>query len=214
MVDSYYSQTRSEMHKYLPQNAKIILDAGCGEGAFASTIKKERGCEVWGIEINPDAAEIARQRLDSVYCGDLNEQILNMPSRKFDAIFFNDVLEHLPKPETALTEAGRLLKPGGVVIASIPNMRYFPVLMKLVFKKDWKYIDSGILDKTHLRFFTRKSACRLFTDSGYDIISSEGLNSLPPKDIIPLNLLTLGYFNDTRYMQFAVVAQLRSNGVS
>jgi len=120
----------------------------------------------------------------------------------------NDVLEHLPDPWTVLRQAHGLLNPGGVVVASIPNLRYFPVLKDLVLRGEFEYQRDGVLDRTHLRFFTRKSIGRLFEDTGYSVRAVEGLRGIVfPWKFGLLNRMLGRRFEDSRYLQFACIAE-------
>ena len=150
----YYDNVRKEMLKYLPENSKKILDVGCGNGAFASLLKQKNQAEVWGIELMEKEAIIAKEIVDKLFIGNCEKYINDLPNNYFDAIYFNDVLEHLSDPYSVLEDLKCKLAPNGVIISSIPNVRFFRTFSKVVFLKDWKYDDFGIMDKTHLRFFT------------------------------------------------------------
>jgi len=120
------------------------------------------------------------------------------------------VLEHTKDPWIVLEKLKTKFNIGGKILASIPNVRFYTNLLNLFFKKDWKYEDVGILDKTHLRFFTKKSMVRLFTDSGYvvdKIIGINGPRKIHIRFITTLfNILTLGLFSDILYPQYLIVA--------
>jgi 2-polyprenyl-3-methyl-5-hydroxy-6-metoxy-1,4-benzoquinol methylase len=202
----YYCRDRVEMIEFIPDEARFILEIGCGEGCFSQLIKKTLKAEVWGIELDAKAYELARLNLDRVLCGDINNLLPELPDEYFDCIIFNDVIEHLVDPFDTLEKIKSKLKKGGKVIASIPNMRYTRALFSLVVLKDWKYEKEGICDYTHLRFFTEKSIKRMFTQCGYNI-QTKGINSTKKLIFHVVNILTLGIFNDCRYIQFACVAQ-------
>lgn len=204
---NYYSQARLEIFDFIPLNAKSILDIGCGEAVFSAQLKQRNKAEVWGIEFDVSAADIARKKIDKVLVGDALGIIPGLPDNYFDCIVFNDVLEHLVDPFKALIEIKNKLKTGGVVVCSIPNIRYFFVLKDLLFKKQWRYEDSGVLDKTHLRFFTKNSILDMFNVLGYQILEIKGINKSTSKKLALFNILTFGYFSDTRYSQFACVAK-------
>jgi 2-polyprenyl-3-methyl-5-hydroxy-6-metoxy-1,4-benzoquinol methylase len=210
LTTEYYSNKREEILRLIPAGARVILDAGCWDGTFAALVKKERGAEVWGIEINAKAAEAARGKLDKVIEADISAAIKGLPDAKFDCIVFNDSLEHLADPYSALKAVKGKLAPGGVVVCSVPNIRYFPVLCGLVFRREWRYTDTGVLDRTHLRFFTEKSITEMFKELGYEVLKLEGINGITTWKFNILNALLLGSIKDTRYMQFACVA--RPNG--
>lgn len=203
----YYSQARLEILDFIPQNAKSILDIGCGEAVFSAKIKQKFGAKVWGIEFDVNAADIAKKKIDKVLIGDVSALISELPDNYFDCIVFNDVLEHLIDPFRVLIEIKNKIKIGGVVVCSIPNVRYFFVLKDLLFKKRWRYEDSGVLDKTHLRFFTKNSIVDMFNALEYKILKIEGINKSTSKKLALFNILTFGYFSDTRYSQFVCVAK-------
>jgi 2-polyprenyl-3-methyl-5-hydroxy-6-metoxy-1,4-benzoquinol methylase len=207
---SYFEVARDEMLKYIPKESRVILDVGCGRGNFGYLLKKERNIKVWGIELDEGSAAIAEQKLDKVICSAFNSN-LNLPKKSFDCIVLNDVLEHFSDPDSALLYCKELLRDKGFIIASIPNVRYFDNIWNLLVNKDWEYIDSGILDKTHLRFFTKKSIISTFENLGYKINLIEGIN--PIEQHTPtkarkfkfLNRLLLNNIEDMRYLQFAIV---------
>ncbi|TVS78020.1 class I SAM-dependent methyltransferase [Mycobacterium helveticum] len=205
-VEAYYRQLRPEMLPFVPATAKRVLELGCAEGAFAATVKERTGGEVWGIEFNPQAAEHARAVIDRVLVGDADERIAELPDIYFDAIVCNDVLEHLVDPGSTLRQLRRKLAPGGVVVASIPNIRFLPALSKVVFRKDFPQEDYGIFDRTHLRFFTRKSIERLFNTSGFTMQRMKGITAYYSPLALVLTIISFGYFSDCFYMQYACVA--------
>jgi 2-polyprenyl-3-methyl-5-hydroxy-6-metoxy-1,4-benzoquinol methylase len=212
--DGYFEYERQEMLEFFPPTARSALDVGCGGGAFGYSLKKKFGCEVWGVESQPEAAEKASSRLDHVVNGYFGEEV-GLPVGYFDCIFFNDVLEHMVNPWAALEFARQLLSETGVVVASIPNIRHFPALWKLVVRKEWRYVDEGILDRTHIRFFTRQTIEELFRDTGYRISLLTGINPFFGMSgggghwryFKLLNLLTLGQVSDMKYLQYAVRAE-------
>lgn len=204
----YYGDDRKEMIKYIPENVKNVLEAGCGKGLFASLIKETHDAEVYGIEIEPDVAAIASKNLDKIYIGDFLKVINELSGKHFDCVVFNDVIEHMNNPWEVLIKTKSILNDDGVVVASIPNFRYLPNLVEIIYKKDFLYKECGILDKTHLRFFTKKSIKRLFEESGYEIIIIEGIRRYSKRlRFFIFNILSFNFFSDTQYLQFAVVAK-------
>jgi 2-polyprenyl-3-methyl-5-hydroxy-6-metoxy-1,4-benzoquinol methylase len=205
---NYYSQERLEMLPFIPEDANAVLDVGCGEGGFGSRLKaKSDNCKVCGIEPNPDAAKIAESRLDQVYCGTFEEAIHQMDDKTFDCIVFNDVLEHFPNPDLILRDCLRILRPNGLVVASIPNILYFYQIWEILIEQDFRYKDDGILDNTHLRFFTKKSLRRMFEMNGFQIVDIVGINPGYGLKFTLANLLTFGRIADWKYLQFAVQAR-------
>lgn len=205
--DNYFNNTRHEMLDFLPKTTKTLLDVGCGEGAFASMIKEKFQTETWGIELMQEEGEKAKKLLDKVFIGEVEGFIDELPDNYFDTIYFNDVLEHLVDPYVVLEKMKSKLSKDGVIISSIPNMRYHSALKNLVLNKNWEYEDHGIMDKTHLRFFTGKSIANMYTRLGYKIIVHKGINKT--KSIKPYfyNLPFLFTAMDMRYLQYATVVK-------
>jgi 2-polyprenyl-3-methyl-5-hydroxy-6-metoxy-1,4-benzoquinol methylase len=202
----YYDNVRHEMLKYLPANAKKIMDVGCGNGAFAAIVKKQNNAEVWGIEPMAGEAKIAETVLDKVFTGGVEPFLDQLPDRYFDAIYFNDVLEHLADPYSVLETLKSKLAPGGLIISSIPNVRFYRTFSRVVFAKDWRYDEFGIMDKTHLRFFTGKSIRRMYEDLGYNVLTHEPINKTKSLKPILFNILVLFTQWDIRNLQYATVA--------
>jgi 2-polyprenyl-3-methyl-5-hydroxy-6-metoxy-1,4-benzoquinol methylase len=206
---SYYSHTRTELLPYVPANLDTVLDVGCASGNFGHMLKELYGCSVWGIEPDKKSAKAAQEKLDRVFNAQFDRGWSIPDGQKFDCIFFNDVLEHMPQPDEALLLASTLLTDGGHIVASIPNIRFFPVTLSLIRYKDFKYLDAGVMDKTHLRFFTEKSIIRLFQESGYKVNVIEGINRHKFRYFEVLNKLLFNKLQDMRYPQYAIVAQLK-----
>lgn len=205
----YYDNIRPEMLHYLPSNAQRVLDVGCGDGAFAQVVKKQLNAEVWGIEYTESGAENAAKVLDKVFSGPCENVLNQLPNQYFDAVYFNDVLEHLVDPYMVLEVIKTKLSPNGVIISSIPNVRYFKTFLRVVFLKDWKYEDYGIMDKTHLRFFTGKSIKRMYEELGYEIVKHEPINKSKSLKPYLINLLLLFTHLDIRALQYATVAKIK-----
>jgi 2-polyprenyl-3-methyl-5-hydroxy-6-metoxy-1,4-benzoquinol methylase len=144
-----------------------VLDVGCG---FATTARKvqQAGNRVTGIESSPEAVAVARTRIAEVVEGDLQAPGI-LGERRFDVIVFADVLEHLAWPVDVLTSYLRFLKPGGSVIVSLPNVGLWSVRLSLMLGR-FQYDDSGVLDRTHLRFFTRRSAVEMLRSAGLVVL--------------------------------------------
>jgi len=211
-ANSYFLHARHELLPFVPANVKTALDVGCGNGAFGALLKHTCNCRVWGIEPNKAAANEAESRLDKAINGLFTAEMPELKDQKFDAIFFNDVLEHLPAPEDALMACKELLNENGHIIASIPNIRWYPVILGLLRYKDFKYEPSGVMDKTHLRFFTLKSMIRMFEDSGYRVVKNGGINKNTNfKFFNILNWLLFNTQEDMKSPQFVIVATKTDN---
>lgn len=214
-VASYYKHARKEMLPFIPDNVNRVLDVGCGVGNFGRLLKEVRRLKVEGVEIVPEIAFEAAKVLDRVYLGPFSPELeIQGP---YDCIVFNDVLEHMPNPEEALHYAATLLVPGGFVVSSIPNIRHFPTIWKLLIAGKWDYTDYGTLDRDHLRFFTYRSIEELFRTLGYEIIRIEGINKFAVNESgehrlwrffkLLRMLVPPKYIGDMAYLQFAVVAK-------
>ncbi|MBP1676419.1 MAG: Methyltransferase type 12 [Bacteroidetes bacterium] len=204
----YLNSTRIEMKKYIPEHAIKILEIGCSDGSFCSLIKKEER-ELWGVEMNKETALKAASVCDKVVIGNFDDVFNDLPKNYFDCIVFNDVLEHIYSPWNTLEMAKEILVDGGVVVSSIPNFRFIANMIEIVLHGEFRYRpEGGILDDTHIRFFTSKSIYQLFSNMGYKIVRSEGINSRNDWKIKFVKLLSLGTMKDMAYRQIATVAKL------
>lgn len=204
---NYFTEPRPEMIQFVPEDATTILDVGCGEGFFGYELRKRISAEIWGVELDGAAAESARKRLDKVLIGDISTVIDRLPDNYFDCVIFNDILEHLVDPFTILVEIRKKLASAGLVVSSIPNVRYFDHVRRFLLKKEWRYEDSGILDQTHLRFFTKKSIVDMFQAAGYKMEKICGINPTKSRNYRIFNFILLGSISDMKYLQFACVAR-------
>jgi 2-polyprenyl-3-methyl-5-hydroxy-6-metoxy-1,4-benzoquinol methylase len=203
---SYFNHSRPELLPFIPKSTKALLDIGCGAGTFGKSVKNTLGCEVWGIEPAQGPALEAKKILDHVVVG-LFDEAYPQVNRTFDVVCFNDVLEHMPDPWDALQKTKKLIREGGIVMASMPNILHYQEFMDILIRKDWKYAEAGIMDKTHLRFFTKKSMIRMFEESGYSVLQIQGLDPTPSKKMSLISLLSFGYLSEMRYPQFVVKAE-------
>lgn len=186
----YFSWIRWDIIESIPNGKHNILDVGCGEGWTLKKLKDSgKAKQVIGIEINENAAKIARNNVDFVITTDVELLLPPFKEKIFDYIIFGDVLEHLINPKKVLEKYSCYLKDNGYIIASLPNIRYIGILIRLFFFGEFEYVNAGILDESHLRFFTKKSIYRLFKQSGLEIVNIKG-NCAPEY----LNILTLKFF--------------------
>jgi len=170
------------MFDYIEKN-RIFLDFGCSTGYFGSLIKKAKNNKVFGVEISNDANE-ARKVLDGVYVFDIDsEWPKEVYEQKYDYLFFGDIIEHLKDPQKALEKARALLKEGGLVFISTPNIAHISVRLELL-GGNFDYEPMGILDNTHLKYFTKESLTKLVQEAGYNIHSIDfSANDYPDKTI-------------------------------
>jgi SAM-dependent methyltransferase/Tfp pilus assembly protein PilF len=162
-----------------------LLDVGCGCGDFGRGLKASGLREVHGIEVVEPACRMARQVLDGAVLGDIEQLDLPFQDGYFDCITFADVLEHLKDPTAVLRKVDRVLAPDGVILMSIPNVRFYEVIHMLVNGR-WQYADAGILDRTHLRFFTVTEMINMVRDAGLEVLHVQAL-SYAPEDRVPRN---------------------------
>lgn len=192
------------MLTFIPSQAREFLEIGCGSGVFGGLIRDLfPESHVIGIELHPEAAAAARQRLDKVIEKPVEQALDEVPDGSIDCIVCNDVLEHLVDPWAVLVQIRKKLRPGGQVVSSIPNVRYFPVFREYL-DGEWRYRNCGVLDQTHLRFFTQASIRRLFAETGYNLDVIEGIFPQPlPWKANLLNRLLGGTFDDMKFERFA-----------
>ena len=170
-IKTYYSHARSELVSLLPSDAhNIVLELGCGSGATCALIASEnKATELWGVEKFSDAAGTAKALgvIDNLLEGDVEIIIKELPKRHFTHIIAGDILEHLVDPWKVCDDLKDNLAHDGTFICSIPNIRNLSFMLKLLFKGRFEYKDSGVLDRTHLRFFARKDVYEMFDKAGY-----------------------------------------------
>lgn len=166
------SSQASKLYALIPNGAKL-LDVGCSTGRLDKELRIRKGCFVVGIEMNEQAAAKARENIDRVIVGDIeSKDVISKIENSFDVIILADILEHLLEPRAVLKEVKTLLNSKGFVVVSLPNIAYWEIRKQLLCG-NFQYKDTGILDRTHLRFFTIKSAIELFEKSGYTVEQSE-----------------------------------------
>jgi 2-polyprenyl-3-methyl-5-hydroxy-6-metoxy-1,4-benzoquinol methylase len=201
----YFHLERAEVLPFIPEHYQKVLDVGCGEGLFTEQLDK--ASERWGIEPDRDAAEIAAKKMDKVLTGRFEEVYPDLPEYYFDLVICNDVIEHMEDHDRFFETIKTKMAENATLVASLPNVRYAKNLWNLLFKKDWKYGEAGILDRTHLRFFTKKSMLRALREHGFEILRVGGLHKVNPRLSLALTILGLGTLNDTLYLQYVCVAK-------
>lgn len=193
--DAYYTRTKDFLLSMVPDGSATVLDLGCGSGNFGrKLIEVGKAKELYGVEIFDQAAEQAKKHYKIVHVGDIEEMQLPY-ERSFDLIVCGDVLEHLKNPQCVLKDAKRWLKDDGRIVCCLPNIRHWRIAWKLIFGGDWRYEQHGIMDQTHLRFFTVRSFSRLLEESGYKIEKKALRLVKAPKQRF-LNSITFGIFEE------------------
>ena len=208
----YFAHARKEIAPLLPHDAGSVLEIGCGSGGTLGWLR-ETGCasSTVGIEIVEWAAEQARSHADVVHCLDLERNELPADLGSFDTILCLDVLEHMVDPWHVLDKlVSGHLRPGGTLVVSLPNVRHYSVVFPLLFAGRWTYEESGLLDRTHLRFFTKNTAVELMA---HPLLGS--VRSLPKalwttrKGLF--NLMTLGVFRELVTYQLVLSASKKES---
>lgn len=164
---SYFHWPRHELLPLIPPSARRILEIGCGAGALGRGIKARQSAKVTGVEFDPVAACEAQRYLDHVLTADIEGTEVDFEPGAFDCVICADVLEHLRDPGAVLRRVHHWLAPDGHLIVSIPNVQHYTVVTGLL-GGNWTYEAAGLLDRTHLQFFTRRDFERLLFASGFD----------------------------------------------
>lgn len=183
------------------EKVQTLIDIGCSDGATLKLINKENhNIELWGVELMEEPAKEAQKQFQKIYIGTIEENLKNLPNNYFDAILMLDVIEHLAYPEDVLLILKSKLKFGGKIYSSIPNISHIKGIFNLLIKKDWKYESYGLMDYTHLRFFTPKSIKRMFNNLGYEIIDQRGMTPSSWWKHIFFTVFSFGYLYSNRYL--------------
>jgi len=191
---SYHGNVNPELLARIPIHARHVLEIGCGTGALGAAFKRRQPMAgYYGVELFAEAASQARQALDGVLCADI-ERDTRAPlelGESFDALVFGDVLEHLRDPWSVLYDLRQLMAPGAVCVACVPNVAHWSLIEQLL-RGRWDYAESGLLDRTHLRFFTLETAVQMLDKAGWTVIDATPRNTWPEetdralKTLLPL----------------------------
>jgi methionine biosynthesis protein MetW len=147
-----------------------VLDVGCGSGVHGAELKRAHGHRVTGVDLSEQSIAKAKTRLEEAYVADVTkpERYPFFGSRRFDVIVFSDILEHLYDPASVLSSHYHLLAPGGHLLISLPNVAIWNVRLSVLAGR-FEYQDTGTLDRTHIRFFTRSTFQRFVREAGLEI---------------------------------------------
>jgi 2-polyprenyl-3-methyl-5-hydroxy-6-metoxy-1,4-benzoquinol methylase len=203
----YYENPREDVFRELQGSFGSVLDIGCGAGAFSSELRKAgRAQSLHGVELAPEAAAQAEKVLDRVWRVDLSAGAADLPGN-YDLVLCLDVLEHMQDPWAAVRRVRSLVKEDGLFVVSLPNVRNFRVLLPLLFFGRWDYGPAGILDRTHLRFFTKATARAMLEQGGFVVERVASPSLRPLSRTWCLNLLTLGLFRGLLEFQYLFFAR-------
>lgn len=208
-ADDYFSHARQEIAPLLPPQCGRVLEIGCGSGATLGWLRRRKGAtHTVGVEIFEAAAESARRHTDEVHCLDYERVCLPVGSGEFDLILCLDVLEHMVDPWRVIDRlVSQHLVPGGTLIVSLPNVRHYSVVLPLLLQGRWDYQDAGLLDRTHLRFFTRGTAIRLLSRAQLESVHCRGAGFEWPSRKVIFNALTAGIFREFLTYQYLLAAR-------
>lgn len=183
--DEYYDGVNEHLLREVPASALRIVEVGCARGRLGLELKRAVPTRyVVGIEYDPEAAKVAATRLDEVHVADVQQGLPDLAAGTFDCVVLGDVLEHLYDPEAVLRAVRELLKPDGVLVVCVPNVAHYSVV-KALLRSDLMYQPNGLLDATHIRFFTHATFIKMMLDAGLlpdlkHIIASGGTDHMIP----------------------------------
>lgn len=206
--ESYFAHARVEVAPLLPKHCGRVLEIGCGAGATLAWLRHAGLADhTVGVEISQEAARVAQTQVDDVHCLDF-ERDGGALRQQFDVILCLDVLEHMVDPWGVLDRlVSKNLADGGTLVASLPNIRHYSVLLPLIFQGRWDYEEAGLLDRTHLRFFTRRSAVMLLTHPQLSAIRYLAPGFEMPSSKALVNALTFGLFREFLTYQHLLCAR-------
>ncbi|MEQ1651360.1 MAG: class I SAM-dependent methyltransferase [Hyphomicrobium sp.] len=206
---SYFSKARADFVDRLPRDASAqILEIGCGTGATGALALSEGCCGRYvGVELFESAAAEAREVLSEVITGNVETLSFNWHAAEFDAIVFSEVLEHLVEPGEVLKNLARYVRPGGMLLASSPNISHWRVIRELVMGR-FTLADQGVFDRTHLRWFTPATFAELAEKAGFEIEEIGPVTAFSPRTEI-ISKLTGGRFDHLFMTQIAMIARKR-----
>lgn len=193
---SYYSNANPDLLAKVPVTARRVLEIGCGTGGFARAYRDiNPACEYWGVELFADAAAEARTVLDHVVIGSIESADVVAAldeargDRRFDVLIFGDVLEHLLDPWTVLETLRARMEPGAVVCVCVPNVGHWTLVREQLLGR-WNYADAGLLDRTHLRFFSHDTSVEMLSRAGWSFLDADARVLWPEKTEAAVKALT------------------------
>lgn len=174
------AQVRLDLLERIDPTAKSILEFGCGEGGLGEALKQRQPCRVVGVELDPSAARIAERRLDAVHQGDVRDVIARL-DEKFDFVVGGDILEHIDDPWVFLEGLRNVVRPGGQLLLSLPNVSAWPIVADLL-QGRFDYVYMGILCAGHIRFFTKQTVRDMLEISGWTEVALTDQYEFPSPD--------------------------------
>jgi 2-polyprenyl-3-methyl-5-hydroxy-6-metoxy-1,4-benzoquinol methylase len=210
-VDSsyhYLDHFREDIYRMVPPDGSVIGVVGCGRARTESRLVEE-GREVHGVDISAEAIEVARRRLTSAWVIEANNHN-PFEANTLDGLILADVVEHIPLAWIAFQSYSRMVKPGGWIVVSVPNMRYWEPLATFVIGGDWPEVPMGIFDRTHLQVMTHKRLVRWATAADLELEQEFDCYDfrLIPRNICRIiNVASLRLFKS--FLNFEIQARFR-----
>ncbi|SBW22331.1 methylase involved in ubiquinone/menaquinone biosynthesis [Candidatus Protofrankia californiensis] len=173
----------------IPKQPGRALDCGCGAGDNARLLSG-RGWKVTGITINPDEQRAAEEFCEAVHLGDLTSGLPFAQDGVYDLVLLSHVLEHIPEPAGLLAEARRVVADDGLVAVALPNVLHYKQRAKFL-RGQFEYTQTGVMDATHLRFFTFDTAHKLVSENGFEVVAALPHGGLPwwrLRNVLPANV--------------------------
>ena len=201
---------RDEFLSLVPIGTKKVLDVGCGIGDLGVKLKAN-DMEVVGVENNEYCYNLSKEKLNKTFLADIEKFQLPYSSKYFDCILYADILEHLLNPLSLLCKHKEYLNDTGFVVASIPNIRYYKVISRLVVGGTWDYMDIGILDRTHVRFFTLINIQELFMKAGFEVVEIRR-NIVAQRAMKILNFICFNGLKEFLTYQYYIKAKKLNDG--
>lgn len=209
----YYATARHDVLAHVEAVPRRVLEIGCGTGRTMEVLRKRGGVEfAVGVELDAPSAKIAEAQFDTLYVSAVEDAPFEQAIEPgtLDAVFCLDVLEHLVDPWTVVKRVSPLLTTGGRLYISLPNIRNWKFIFRLLFRGDFHYRDSGLLDRTHMRFFVRSTAIDLAEAGGLSLVKAVDARHYKPYEIRRiLNLLSGGLTAEWIAKQWIVIAEKR-----
>jgi len=211
---NYNYTRRPDLVDFIPDTYSKVIEIGCGDASFKHNLKKN--IEYWCVECSEEAIKNIDPSV-KIIKGKYEEKISSLPDNYFDLIICNDVIEHINDHNLFFKSIKRIMKNNSFLLGSVPNVRYYTNFYHYILKKDWKYVDEGILDYTHLRFFTEKSMLRTIYKNQFTIIKFKKINKLENNNfrhlfhliiLFFMDILFLGFFDDLKFMRFGFLLKI------
>lgn len=205
----YYNIEKSRLLPLIPDGSNSVLDLGCANGRLGRNLRQlNKASELVGVEIFEPAAQEAAKYYDKIYQGDI-EQLQLTYREHFDFVICADILEHLRDPMVVVDRIHGWLKNNGTLISCVPNVRYWRVIRDLILLGKWEYVEAGILDSTHLRFFTRNTFIEMLKKANFNITHQEMVIYGGKHNFV--NRFTLGLFEE--FMGYQVIVSAKKSGI-